>query len=575
MILQQLYRDAEAILQEDLPPPMYDTRPVRWVIPLRRDGTLDGREFISLGGDKANRKGLPRLVPYPGPRSGSVIRPALLVDYPAYVLGLAPEDKRAAEKHARFKERVQECLEATADEGVSAVSRFLSRWAPDAANVPADMTPQDLVAFQVDGAFPHDQPCVRAFWAANAREAPEGGKDALVAQCLVSGVTGPVDESLPGMVKGLPGGQTSGVAFISANEGAFESHGLKRAQTSPVSREAAERFTKALNHLISQRGQRLMVGNLVYFFWTKDGPAEDIIEALDQAPPERVRDLLNSARTGRFKEAGFSGDFYAAAICASGARVQVRDWLHTTLGTARQNIASWFEAQEVVAWDGGPPEYLNAYRLASAAYRDATKEMQAGVPAALIRSALRGEAIPWMLLNRAVLRCRAEQDVRARHAALIKAVLVTNRKAEAKLTGLDSDYTDPGYVCGRLLAILERIQYAAQGNINTTLVDRYYGAASTRPSIVLGGLIKQANRAHLSKVRRRDGVTRFMGLQNALAEALALLPPVNLPKVLNLEEQALFALGYYHQRAADRQAASDAREARKGKLENDTEETNQ
>ena len=43
MILQQLYRDAGAILGEQMAPPMYDWKPVRWVIRLERDG-----RFLSI-----------------------------------------------------------------------------------------------------------------------------------------------------------------------------------------------------------------------------------------------------------------------------------------------------------------------------------------------------------------------------------------------------------------------------------------------------------------------------------------------------------------------------------------------
>lgn len=100
----------------------------------------------------------------------------------------------------------------------------------------------------------------------------------------------------------------------------------------------------------------------------------------------------------------------------------------------------------------------------------------------------------------------------------------------------------PAYKCGRLLAVIERIQSMAIGNPNATLTDRYYGSASTTPASVFGVLLRMTQ-PHLSKLRKqREGlaITLERDLQNAM--------PDHFPTTLSLTEQGLFALGYYHQR---------------------------
>ena len=136
---------------------------------------------------------------------------------------------------------------------------------------------------------------------------------------------------------------------------------------------------------------------------------------------------------------------------------------------------------------------------------------------------------------------------------------------EGELARLDPTNRDPAYLCARLLAVLEATQRAALGDINATIVDRYFGTASSAPAAVFGKLLRGAQ-PHLAKLRRdRPGTHR--ALQQRLEEAQAGLH--HFPKTLTLEQQGLFALGYYHQRAADRAAASAARARREQQLAQD------
>jgi CRISPR-associated protein Csd1 len=108
-----------------------------------------------------------------------------------------------------------------------------------------------------------------------------------------------------------------------------------------------------------------------------------------------------------------------------------------------------------------------------------------------------------------------------------------------------------------LLAVLERVQAAAQNNPNKTIVDRYYGAASTRPAVVFPRLVAMAQH-HLAKLT--GGIQHFY--QSRLAEVIDGI--ATFPPVLSMEEQGLFALGYYHQRQDFFKKSEPAEEGEKG-----------
>ena len=117
---------------------------------------------------------------------------------------------------------------------------------------------------------------------------------------------------------------------------------------------------------------------------------------------------------------------------------------------------------------------------------------------------------------------------------------------------LDNNNPDPAYLCGRLLAVLERIQHAAIPTASATITDRFYGTFSSAPASVAGVLLRKAQ-AHLGKLRKERPGAEW-ALQAKLEEVQS--PLTCFPKTLTLEAQGMFALGYYHQRAQDRADAA-------------------
>ncbi|WP_258360149.1 type I-C CRISPR-associated protein Cas8c/Csd1 [Moorella sulfitireducens] len=538
---------------EDMPPVMYIKTPIRWFIDLDGEGNLLG--FVSATGSKARGKDRGKMMYAPNILRSSGIKPKLLADKGDYVLGLADENskpERVKECHNAFVELVRQCAAATNKSSVRAVLRFLENWDPQKTSLPEDLDPGDNLTFRVDGRLPIEDPDIQNFWAGYTN--PQEGD---TATCLLCGQLKTPADRHPVKIKGIPGGQTSGMALVSANAEAFESYGLEASRIAPICFDCAERYGKAANALIEDDATHLRLGSCVYLFWTRKPCSFSIASLLSDPRPEDVKALLASVYTGRQVEPGDDDLFYATALASSGGRVAVRDWLETTLGDVKRNLSRFFTLQQLVDPRGreGPP--LGLYPLALSTVREG-KDLPPATPRAILRLALNGGALPYWLLFEAVKRAKAEkgrEKITRPRAALIKMVLLSqkpNFTEGSALEKLDTSNRNPAYLCGRLLAVLEGIQRSALPGINTTIVDRFYGTASTAPAAIFSRLLR-GSQGHLGKLRKeKPGLYYYwqQALENILGE-LSSFPPV-----LTLEEQGYFALGYYHQRAAARESAS-------------------
>jgi CRISPR-associated protein Csd1 len=241
--------------------------------------------------------------------------------------------------------------------------------------------------------------------------------------------------------------------------------------------------------------------------------------------------------------------------------------LETTVPNAQRNLARYFTLQELVKLDGSESEPIGLYALAASTVRDANKDLPANVPRAILHVALHGGSLPDWLLYQAVNRNRAERKITRPRAALIKLVLLSQedeplRPEEKRMTELDLTNRSPAYLCGRLLAVMESVQQAANRGIKATLTDRYFGTASSAPASVMGVLYRNHCRPHLSKLRK-ERPSVYNALDHKLQDVMQHLP--TFPNTLTLKEQALFSLGYYHQRAADRAKAIERKKLKEGK----------
>jgi CRISPR-associated protein Csd1 len=289
--------------------------------------------------------------------------------------------------------------------------------------------------------------------------------------------------------------------------------------------------------------------------------------------PASVHKLLTSLTTGKRTGLVDESAFYAASFSGNNARAVVRDWLDTTVGKAKASIGRWFQMQRIVGMYGEAPfsternRPLSLYWLATATVRDA-KDIQRETTTALVRAALLGAPIPLYLLQAVINRCRAERNVNLRQATLIKMVLMSHNdkfknpdfNEEDDLMVALNPNADTAFQCGRLLSVLENAQLSAIPGIKATLVDRFYGAASSTPATAFPPLLRTLQN-HLGKLER-DKRGAYVRLQEELEEIMGRIG-AQFPRTLTLQQQGEFALGYYHQRAHNRARIGEAAERKR------------
>ncbi len=564
MLLQRLVE-----YSRNLPhtPTLYSEAPIRYHIALDQNGRLLRMIDTADAKNPQTKNGQRRLAPRVKRTSG--VKPLLLSDTAEYTLGVLGEGAKPArvgECHRSYLEQVERCASATHEPEVEAVQRFLSSDPLAQLSLPADFNAGANVTFRVGERYVVDIPAVQTFWADENSLDSDAESPAARMQCIVCGEQRQVLTSLQTSVKGVPGGQPSGTAIISANKEAFESYGLERSLVAPTCSACGESFTRAINSLLAERSHHINLGGAALIFWTREQHAFSLRDWLDDPQPDQVRALVEAARAGKDMPKVDETAFYAAVLSGSGGRAVVRDWIDTTVAETKRRLAGWFAGQSMVGAYGDPPRPLGIYTLAASTVRDANKDLAPITPRALWRSALTRTPLPLSLLSAAVQRSRAERKITFQRATLIKLVLctreqdhATRRRMEDTMTQLDLSNDSPAYLCGRLLAVLERAQRLAVGKVGSNVVDRFYGTASSAPATVFGTLMDGVQ-AHLSKLR--DPQPGAHGaIQKQIQDILAGLPAF--PRVLTLEQQGLFALGYYHQRAFDSAQMKEAAERRR------------
>lgn len=591
MLLQRLVEYAK---RTSLPPTGYDLVPIKWIVDLDQKCKAEP-SFVPLSeSDKKGDKGMVRLAPF-RERTSTAIRPKLLADNGEYTFGIAKDgmkgDRNAFAKKCNedYLVLLRECAAETGDQRIPVVIHYLENWRAEWQ--PTDFATDMNITFRIKDELLIDAPVIRGFWAKkfwacaleekdeDDQEENDNGNSVVEMQCNVCGTPCFPVSRHPFKIKGIPGGQKKGNAIVSANKAAFTSYGLQASHISPTCSNCVEDYAKAAQDLIRREETHLTIGSLTYIFWTKEEGSFSFATLLSKADSAQVRQLIESTFSGRKAALEIDASpFYAAALSASGARVAIRDWLETTVSNVKQNLARYFLLQRIAESDGSEPQPMGINALSAATVplkqnKPDYEKISPNVPKALLKCALEGKPLPEWLLYQAVNRTKAEQGVRKGHAALIKMAIASQNinfeEVGNRMEEIDKSNKEPAYLCGQLLGVLESLQYAAMGKTNSTVIGRFYGTASSAPASVFGTLLRGAQ-AHLDKLRKnKEGA--YVAIQRKLEEVQSDLGMF--PKTLTLQQQGLFALGYYHQRAKDAKDRAEAK-AKKQANNTDTQESN-
>ena len=565
MILHALtqYYQRKAKSDGGVAPEGFENKEIPFIIVIDKQG-----KFIQLEDTRElkNKKKVARtfLVPKGLGRSGSKSYEVsnLLWDHYGYVLAYAGEkgQEQADKQHASFTANVNELKQALPDDaGVAAVVAFLASSAEkskvmQAANWAecAKVKGCNLSFRLVDEAV--DLVCQSKAVQAYVSQANQAQSDNVPKGiCLVTGKPAPIAR-LHNAVKGV---NAKPAPFTSVNLSAFESYGKEQGFIFPVGEQAMFEYTTALNTLLASKN-RFRIGDVTAICWSvKPTPLEEHLASLINGggkdnPDEHidaVKSLYKSLYNGKYTEPDGKEKFYLLGLSPNSARIVVRFWHETTVAALSESIAAWYDDLQMVRGENSPyPEYMPLPRLLGNLVLDGKMEnLPSDLIAQITDAALNNRVLPVSLLQAALRRNKAEQKITYGRASLLKAYInrairVGRLKNMKELTmSLDRNRQDIGYVLGRLFAVLEKTQAEANPGLNATIADRYFGSASSTPIAVFGTLMRLLPH-HLNKLEFEG---RAVQLQWEIRQILEHCQ--KFPNQLNLEQQGLFAIGYYHE----------------------------
>jgi len=575
--LNDYYARLSKANNNEIPSLGYASAPISYALVLNKSGELVDVEDLR---DTSTKKPKARYfnVPHSGART-SGIAPNLFWDKTSYVLGVSLTSKRSTEEHDSFISYHLDLLQGCDDVGLLAFSSFIKGWNPEDfetndvfRSIGESLVDTNLIfRLDIDLCYLHERKAAKTFIVKLLSSNETSEKNI----CLVTGEL-EITERVHTPIKGVNGAQTAGASIVSFNQNSFESFGKKQGDNSPVGDKAVFSYTTALNYLLrrdASNRQRLQLGDATVVFWAQAdtektaATAENLFAAFidpdteDAQETEKLKRALETVRQGRpltdlDKELTDDIKIFVLGLAPNAARLSIRFWQAGTLNDFAKRLAQHYEDLRIVPLPWKTPPAIWQLLLTTAPMRQGkakSEDIPPHLAGEITRAILTGNSYPYSLLSNLLMRLRADGEVTGLRVALIKAVITRfNRlNKNAKFKGempvsLDTLNTQPGYLLGRLFSVLERIQQdALGGNVNATIRDRYYGAASATPAYIFPVLLRNTQN-HLGRIRK-DKPGMAVNREKIIGEIIDNLD-ASFPKSLRMEAQGQFALGYYQQR---------------------------
>lgn len=532
MYMRRLVEFAEQH-EDDLPPIGYARKSYQWLAVITEDD-----RFVFIQAERGEQRVMPEL------SRSSGVAPILLADKAEYVFQLSKNHNdpkaaaRAAECHRAYLKLLNDCFDATQNDVIGKIVHILEskNW-----EIPDGMKPEDIILFRAEtDDFPHEDQEVKRFWESVLLNANSEGEIDRV--CFICGRSAPA-------IKRHSITFTLGrdrAKLISANDSAYSSYGLENSEIAPTCFACEQKYGQALSFMLQkyaskeQRGgpHMIQVNDVTYVHWVRKNDTEltSMLSYLSSPDPEAVRRIVEAPFTGVENHSDLNR-VCIMVLSANKARLVVRDYTEPPVWQVKKQIQRFFKAQQVV---GARPS--SVYLLAACMYRDGNKEIQKHDIQDWMNWALYGKKIPERTASKILRRIQASGVMTWVQAAAIKSWLISQNEEEWTME-LDHAKISSPYLCGRLFAVLEAVQYEAVRG-NETIASRYYAAASTTPRAIFG-LLMRNSKWHLSKIGKTEKgyELRYQQKFQQITERLE-----EFPAVLSLHEQAEFALGYYHER---------------------------
>jgi len=543
------------------------------------------------------------IVPEQTKRSGKNPVSNFLCDNSSFVLGISRNDdvdpKYSFNRFESFKKKNINILENADCDEARAVIAFLLNHDRNGAkhdsvisNYYENLIEGGNIVFKVDGCneFVHENNTIRKAWEKYKEQSVNNN----IGQCLVTGEISPIAR-LHSNLKGIKDAQSSGATLVGFNARAYESYGKTNGQglNSPVSEKATFAYTTALNFLLSSDNpnKKFTMGDATIVYWAEssDKSYETVFSGLfdpdwnlingsdssveshrDKKAENRLREISEKVKQGQSLDKNFIMDdldpntkFNVLGLSPNAARIVIRFYYQDTFNNFVDNILQHYEDMKIVKDYPSQNDLISPRRIIDETVSKNAKNKSPSplMAGALLRSILNNSPYPAALFNSIMIRIRGDMDddekriskINYTRAASIKAYMKRKYRMqpqskiqEVLSMTLNENSTNQAYLLGRLFSVLEKAQQdaAAPTKLNATIKDRFFTSACAAPATVFPVLLRLSQH-HISKAE-------YGHVNDKLIEKIMGNLDVEdnpIPTHLSLDEQGIFVLGYYHQRA--------------------------
>lgn len=562
-------------------PEGYSSVKIHYLISLTEDGKMDGiidhQDTVQVpSGKKLKEKKVPKDLQMPKRTEKSGIEANIAEHRSLYIFGLnldkdilTPDDRtnKAQKSHQAFVEANLGFIEGLHSPLIDAFRSFLLNWKPEdetenpwLLGLGKDYGKSDY-AFCLSGhpeCLLHEEKEFKEKWEQWYQDKKAKEKDSHIAQDAISGEQTSIAR-IHNKIKGVYGGLATGSVLVGFNNPSENSYGNEQSYNSNISETAMNKYTEALNYLLSSDRHKVLIDDMTVVFWAMDtGEAcenllmDILLGQSDKMKAEQTERMLAKL----FQDAGkgtvggerltLDGidenvDFYMMGLKPNSSRLSLKFLVRKKYADILWNIARFQNDLQM----GKEFHSVSIMRIKRELLSQKSKndKVNPALLSSLMESMINGTRLPVSLLENVLRRVKADpgdQKVNAVRAGIIKAWINRASKKEELKVALDRENYRPAYLCGRLFAVLEKIQQEASGNsLNRTIKDGYFASASARPSMVFPKLIR-LSQYHLNKVKSPVYFNKLTG------EIIGHLDG-GFPDTLFLKEQGEFVVGYYQQ----------------------------
>lgn len=563
-------------------PDGYSKVNVHYLIGLTAEGKIekiiDCQERVQSQNQKGKvkEKWIPRIEEMPQRTEKPGIDSNIVEHRPLYIFGLnmdgeilTTDDRtgKARKSHEAFVKANLEFIDGLNSPVINAYRNFLNSWKPEEETENEELLSlgknygKSGFAFCLMGYpdFPlHLDTQIRRKWEQNLHTDLDRKDNEHMAQCAVSGEKAEIAR-IHSKIKGVYGGLATGSVLIGFNNPSENSYGNDQSYNSNISLQIMKKYTEALNFLLAGTRHKVILDDVTVIFWAMDASEnyEDTFMAVlcgqsDKLNAEETEDmlkiLLESAEKGKMTEKRLQVldmvkpevDFYMLGLKPNSSRLSVKFICRRKFAELLWNVARFQRDMQVSA--DFHPVSIGRLKEELRSPKSTSEKVNPALLTKLFEAAIYGNRYPDSLLATVVRRVKTDGDysINAVRAGMIKACINRNYKKEEFGVALDKENCGQAYLCGRLFAVLEKLQRDASGTkLNRTIKDAYFASASSKPAIVFPKLLKLAQN-HLNKVKSPGYYNILMG---------EIMDKLNgeFPETLLLQDQGRFIIGYYQQ----------------------------